>query len=445
MPLEKLLVLTAGSEWTFDHGSNSDALAPDNIQFRTQGYEGTSQVRPLGIGNEALFIQRNDRDIRSLQFKIEFGSYVGNELTLLIPHLLDGKRIVDWCYQQHPDNICWIILDDGTGLCFTYLPEQEVWAFTRFNTDGKYKRCASITTDGEDEVYFSVERTLNGTTAIRLEQLHDRDLDKIYDAFFVDCGLSYDVPKTISGVVVTATEITVTATGHGFSDGDFVHIDEVVGIDADGTNTDYGSFNNKKYKVANKAANTFELEDLDGNTLTSADGFSGTYTEGGKARECVKSVSALDYLEGESLSVLADGQSIGPLTVSSGSITLTDQDPGFAVVHAGLGYDCNMQTLRMDLAGARETVQDSKKAIRKVTFRFWKSSGGKAGPDADNLTTIKWRQDEDWQEANLMTSDDKQIIIKGTWNKEGRVYFRQSEPLPTTILAAITYFSVGGR
>lgn len=446
VPLQKMLTLTEGSEWTFDHGQNSDALSPDNIEFNIQGYEGTSTVRPLTIGNEALFINRNERDIRSLRFKIEFASYVGNELTLLVPHLLDGKRIVSWCYQQHPDNIAWIILDDGSMLSFTYIPQQEVWAFARHNTDGLYKRCAAITTDGEDEVYFSVERTLNGTTALRLEQLHDRDLDHIYDAFFVDCGLSADVPKTISGVVVTASEITVTATAHGFSDGNFVHIDDVVGITADGTNTDYGTFNNKKYKVANKTANAFELEDIDGNTLTSADGFGGAWVRNGVTRKCFNSVSGLSHLEGESLSVCADGMSIGPLTVSSGSITLGTEDPGYAVVHVGLPYTCNVKTLRMDISGRNDgTIQGSKKTVKKCTFRFWKSSGGQAGPTADLLTTIKWRQDEDWDDANAMTSNDKDITVKSNWNKEGRVYFRQTEPLPTTILAIITYYEVGGR
>lgn len=446
VPLQKMLTLTEGSEWTFDHGQNSDALSPDNIEFNIQGYEGTSSVRPLTIGNEALFINRNERDIRSLQFKIEFASYVGNELTLLVPHLLEGKRIVSWCYQQHPDNIAWIILDDGSMLSFTYIPQQEVWAFARHNTDGLYKRCASITTDGEDEVYFSVERTLNGTTAVRLEQLSDRDLEHIYDAFFVDCGLSIDNPKTISGVVITATEITVTATAHGFSNGDFVHIDDTVGITADGTNSDYSTFNNKKYKVAGATTHTFELESIDGVALTSADGFSGTYVRNGVARECFNTFSGLGHLEGESLSICADGMSIGPKTVSNGSITLGTLDPGYAVVHAGLPYVCNVQTLRMEIAGRNTgTVQGSKKTVKECTFRFFKSSGGEAGPNEDMLTLIKWRQNEEWGAANALTSNDKDIVVKSNWNKEGRVYFRQSEPLPTTILAIITYFEVGGK
>lgn len=445
VPLDKLLVLTEGSEWTFDHGDNSDALTPNNIQFRIQGYNGTSDLRPLTIGYEALFLNRNNKDIRSLKYKAEFDNYVGNELTLLVPHLFDGREVVDWCWQQIPDNIAWIILDDGVMLSLTYIPEQELWAFCRHSTDGKFLRCASITTDGEDEVYFTVERTLNGTKAVRLEQLHTRQMDDIYDAYFVDCGLSLDNPKTISNVVVTATEITVTATAHGFSNGNFVFIDDVVGIEADGTNTDYSTFNNKKYKVANVASNTFELEDLDGTALTSADGFSGTYDSGGTARKCVKTISGLDHLEGESLSVLADGMSIGPLTVSSGAITLGTLDPGYAVVHAGLGYDCNVQTLRLEIAGRNDgTVQDSVKNVKKCTFRFWKSSGGQAGPDSSNLLPIKWRQYEEWGAANAMTSNDKEILIKGTWNKEGRVYFRQSEPLPTTILALITYYEIGG-
>lgn len=57
--------------------------------------------------------------------------------------------------------------------------------------------------------------------------------------------------KTISGIT-KADPGVVTATAHGFSNGDIVQIEDVVGMTEVNMNT---------YKVANKAANTFELTD----------------------------------------------------------------------------------------------------------------------------------------------------------------------------------------
>ncbi len=267
--------------------------------------------------------------------------------------------------------------------------------------------------------------------------------NNVRDARFLDSALTYKPTVTITGVAITATEITVTATSHGYSNGDFVLIDDVEGISATGSNAEYTQFNDRYYKVANVATDTFELEDLDGVALTSTD-FSGTYIRGGSVWKCTKSVSGLDHLEGKTVSVLADGQAIGTFTVSSGSITLGTEDPGYGVVHVGLGYNCDLQTLRFDLA-TNETIQYSRKNMKKLIFRFKKSSGGYAGPDADNLTLIKWRQDEEWLQPNELKTEDVEHVMKATWDREGKIYFRQSDPLPTTILALIMEFQLGNR
>ena len=66
----------------------------------------------------------------------------------------------------------------------------------------------------------------------------------------------------------------VTATAHGYSNGDFVVISSVVGMT---------QVNNKTFKVSNKATNTFELQDVDGNNVDTS-GYS-TYSSAGTANK----------------------------------------------------------------------------------------------------------------------------------------------------------------
>ena len=74
--------------------------------------------------------------------------------------------------------------------------------------------------------------------------------------------------KAISGAT-NATPVVVTATAHGYSNGDIVYIDGVAGnLAANGL-----------WKIASVAANTFELQRLDGTNVTG----SGAYTSGGYA------------------------------------------------------------------------------------------------------------------------------------------------------------------
>jgi hypothetical protein len=448
LPLDRLMVFTTWSEWTFGPNQDSPALTPFSREFKNQGYEGISpNVQPLGIQSNALFIQRNNAQIMSTSFNLQNGGYPSEEISLLAQHLFEGVTIVDWCYQQHPSNLIWGILSDGNAFVITYLPQQELIAFSRHETNGDYIACSSVYTTGDDDVYFIVERTIDGSITRYIEKLSTRYFgENVRDAKFLDSALSYDPVLTITDVAVTASEVTVTVANHGYSNGDFVLIDNVLGITATGDNSDYSTFNDKYYKVANVATNTFELEDLDGVALTSTD-FSGTYISGGTSNKCTNTVSGLEHLEGEVVRVLADGNALeGPFTVSSGSITLGTSNPGYGVVHVGLGYNCDIQTLRFDKPVREGTVQTSRKRLQKLVLRLKDSSGGYiAGNSFDNLTLIKWRKNEEWLQPNELKTGDVEHIVKGGWDTEGRVYFRQSDPLPITILAMVAHYELGDR
>ena len=72
-------------------------------------------------------------------------------------------------------------------------------------------------------------------------------------------GTSAAVEKVISGATA-ADPVVITATGHGFSNGDKVSIRGVVGMVELNIET--------AYTVANKATNTFELSGVDGSGFT---------------------------------------------------------------------------------------------------------------------------------------------------------------------------------
>ena len=84
-------------------------------------------------------------------------------------------------------------------------------------------------------------------------------------------GQVLDSAKAISGAT-KANPVVITATGHGLSNGDEVFISSVGGMT---------EINGRNYKIANKATNTFELQDLFGNNIDGT-GFT-TYTSGGTA------------------------------------------------------------------------------------------------------------------------------------------------------------------
>jgi len=92
-----------------------------------------------------------------------------------------------------------------------------------------------------------------------------------YIRFYKDNGAILESDVTISGAT-QADPVVITATGHGYSNDDEIEISGVVGMT---------ELNGKRYRVANKTNNTFEITDIDGNDIDGS-GFT-AYTSGGTA------------------------------------------------------------------------------------------------------------------------------------------------------------------
>lgn len=215
IPLRDMLMLTSGAEFKMSAGNNSDAISPTSLAFDIQSYWGASDVPPVVSGTSVVLVQNSGKAVRDLHYTLTEDGYSGEEVSILAEHLLTSP-IVDWAYQQSPFSTIWICLEDGRLLTFTYMREQEVWAWSEHESSGaKFLSVCVIREGTEDNVYFMVQRG----GKIFLEYQVRRDYgDPVEDAFFVDCGLVYrnddDPVSHVTGLEHLAGE-TVVALADG--------------------------------------------------------------------------------------------------------------------------------------------------------------------------------------------------------------------------------------
>ena len=146
-------------------------------------------------------------------------------------------------------------------------------------------------------------------------------------------------------------------------------------------------------------------------------------------------ITGLNHLEGEAVQILADGAAHADKTVSGGAVTL---DRSASTVHVGYSYDSKVQTLRME-GGADDGVSQGKiKRIHGATIRFLDTVGAEIGPDEDNLDRLPFRDSSmAMDEAVPMFDGDKEISFPSGYDNDARVFVRQTQPLPMTILAVM--------
>ena len=265
VPMNDLMVLTSGSEWRVNSGSDT-AFELATIRQKPQSFWGTSYLRPIILGTSLFFTSESRSNIRTLSYSFQQDAYTGSNLSLLAEHLLGPNTIEAWALQNNPTTRFYMCRDDGIVLTLTFDAEQEVVAWTTWDTDGNFERCASLrhtSTHHHDDIYFIVQRTVDGNTVRYLERLAQRFNDFPENAIFLDSSLTLDSPIDITAVT-TAEPPVITATAHGFSNGDLVDIAEIIwepDVSTEGflIETQPDDQAQGRYKIGEVATNTFEI------------------------------------------------------------------------------------------------------------------------------------------------------------------------------------------
>lgn len=442
-----LVILTSGNEWAIQGTDGTGRFSIDTVEQVPQTSWGSSDPRPIVIDNTVLFVTQTKHHIRSTAFSFQDDHYVAKELTLYVPHIFRHSEIVEWDYISDPDPIMIVIKEDGEAGVLTYNEQEEVNAWATWDTNGKFKSIAVIRpgiNDSHEQAYFVIERKINGSTVHYIERTVENHSEDIRDAFFIDSGLSLDNPIAITDITLN-NPIVIRAPSHGFANGDTVDIFDIVwqtvedsyGNDNEPT-TDSGELylNNHRYYVANATTDTFTLQDIEDGSDINGTGFP-TYIEGGTVREAFSTVSGLFHLKNTPVSVFADGNVVGDITVSStGSVTLPRK---FSRIHIGLGYKTDIETLPIELnpQGFETSVQGKLRKTNAVTLKLKETRGLWVGPDNTHLNEIKQREFEVMGDPTAMFTGQIVVYPLANWKLDGTIFLRQRDPCPFTLLAII--------
>lgn len=348
VPLSQLMLLTSSAEWRISP-LNSDAITPSSMSVRPQSYVGANNVQPLVVGSSMIYAASRGGHLRECGYSYESGGYVTSDVCLRAPHLFDNQEIVDLAYAKAPWPIIWAVSTSGKLVSFTYVPEQQVGAFSTVETRGFFKSCCVVSEGDEDVLYCVIQRVVNGKNVCFVERMHERQYKSLAECMYLDCSGTYrGEPKT---------EIT-----------------------------------------------------------------------------------GLNWLEGERVSILADGSVETPQVVKDGKITLSEPS---SLVHVGLPYNSDAKTLPVALA-----LQDGsygsghKKNVVEMHFRVVNSSGVKAGPSFDKLTEYPPRSIELAGSPPDPITDEVGLKVNGKWSNDGQICVRQSNPLPLRIISMTTVLEV---
>tara|TARA_X000001382_G_scaffold127016_1_gene114316 strand:- start:80 stop:2401 length:2322 start_codon:yes stop_codon:yes gene_type:complete len=448
---------TSGGEYVLTT-TNGGPVTPTATVIRKYSNYGCTDADPVQVADVTLFIQRGSRKVREFKYAgdVNQDAYTAPDITILAEHLTEGG-VLEFAFQQEPESIIWGRRTDGTLLGLTYRREEDVYAWHKHVIGGHFSECTVTVTDYANiavgttltftksdgtTVTFTSEASGSSaptsSTGFRPNTNNNTTADNIFTA--VNAHSDFTVSNPASNIVtiketspsanellkVSSSDSTRLAT----TDQSIAMVESIISLPTD-------SGEDELYMIVKRTINSqtkryvevLKPFDFGSSSTTSFFVDSGLVYSG----SAITSVNALYHLEGQNTVILANGATHSSKTVSSGSITFDFSITSGAV---GLGYTSTLQTLRLEAGSVDGTSQGKPKRIHAVTVRFDKTVGAEIGTDSNNVDRIFFRDDSmEMDTAIPLFTGDREIEFPGGFDDDAKIFIRQAQPLPLTVLA----------
>lgn len=146
-------------------------------------------------------------------------------------------------------------------------------------------------------------------------------------------------------------------------------------------------------------------------------------------------LTGLNHLEGQTVTILANGALHPDKTVTAGQITL---DYDVTKAHVGIRYESSIQSLSIEAGSEDGTPVGKTKRIHRLLIKVLNTLGLKYGPNANKLKEHVFRKASDPMGAPPpLFSGDISVTWEGDYQTQAQVYLRQDGPFPGTIAAMV--------
>jgi hypothetical protein len=430
-----LLLGSSGGVWVMA-GINGAALSQSSVTAAKQTTWGVSNLEPQMIGDYALFVSRSARIVMMLVYNFTTNQWDNFDLTRLNRNITLGASaaesgIMQTGVQTEPYPIYWAVRADGQLIGLVFNQQDQVFAWFRVNMlpeGGAIESAAVITGQNqEDQLAVVVNRTINGVTQRYFEYFMPQELfGDLSNAFFVHCGQQWQgvEPSSITDISI-GTSCTVTAPGHGLSNGMSVQISGVQGM------TQVNQDKTEAYTITGVTTNTFVLSGIDSYSW-------GIYTGGGTVMQVTNQVTGMSYLLGQSVVAVGDGaQILEPTVVAADTVTF----PFYCnLITIGLPYQTTIQPTNPVISTTAATTRGMKQKLNRVTLSLYQAMGGQYGIDLDHMHDITYGPGTQGQTPGMSTVEMTEDM-DADWMDSSTFYVTQDDPFPFTLRALVMRLS----
>jgi len=163
-PGRNLQIFTSGSEFAV----TSRPVTPANVQITPQTSHGANKVEVEDVDGSTLFVDRHGKSLLSFLYSFNEDAYTTDDRSVLASHLINQPVDMALLAGTASDDANWLFIvnSDGNATILNTLRSQDINGFTTWKTNGDIKSVCVV----DDELYISVERSINSVTRLYIER-----------------------------------------------------------------------------------------------------------------------------------------------------------------------------------------------------------------------------------------------------------------------------------
>ena len=462
------------------------SLSIDNIALEKKGsWIIDESIPPLSVPSGVFFVDSATNTVRQLIFSQDILTYQTLDQSIFSDHLFREKTITSWAYQSGVVPMIIVTFSDGTWATFTYHFEHQMRAWTRHDSGYPVEQVEGTgiadstffvtNKDGVRQIEVSIPRYTPASTIVS-----NPEYDKFSTYAFMDAIKTYSIP--IHDSLVGADVLLLTPVSSGVWDGPLTLTCGTSALFPTGS----GNAGNIGivHRVFASDGSSVDLEvtaRASDNSITVQPNieYPSADASGFRMYQCFSSVTGLDHLEGEQVSILSDGavvrspnndiENYGTTTILTGNLILPTITTGkssaagnHAIVIIGRPITADIKTLNISTVAQSPTLIESLN-VNKLYMRVYETRGlyvsnefpeeAESGVDGSSVFGM-----ENFDEYNIPRGNDilgnrflagqserVEMNLKGSWESSGQIAIRQVDPVHFQILSIIPDVEVLNR
>lgn len=169
LPLAHLLVGTQGAELVAKSSTLDEPLTPTQFSLKPASTLGSANMKAIKIDAGGVFVNRGGSRVYEMTLDGGVYNYVSSDLTAIVPEI-GRPSFVRAAVQRQPDTRIHLVRSDGKVAILIFDRLEKVTCWVLYETNGTVEDVVVLPGSVEDEVYYYVNRTINGSTKRYLEK-----------------------------------------------------------------------------------------------------------------------------------------------------------------------------------------------------------------------------------------------------------------------------------